>query len=372
MRIAIPREILPGERRVAATPEGIRHLVGSGHAVAVQSGAGDGSWISDEAYAGAGAAIAADPKQLYAEAEIVLKVRVPLPEELLQIPSGTTLIGMLGPADGEGVKRIADRGIRAFSLELLPRTTRAQAMDVLSSQATIAGYKAVLIAADAYRRHFPMLMTAAGTIRPARLLVLGAGVAGLMAIATARRLGAIVEAFDVRPAVREQVQSLGAAFIDVPLTEGEAAETTGGYAREMNDDYKRRQSELIAQHVAASDIVITTAQIPGRPAPLLVSEEMVRSMRPGSVICDLAAESGGNCALSESGATAVHGGVTVIGAKDLPSLVAADASALYARNVLAFLELLLKQGEDRISLNLDDEIIAATLVCHEGRVLASR
>ena len=372
MRIALPREIRPGERRVAATPEGIKRLVSSGHAIVVQSGAGTGAWISDQDYATAGATLAADARQLYASAQIVLKVRSPLPEELEQIPSGTTLIGMLSPADGEGLKRIADRGITAFALELLPRTTRAQTMDVLSSQATIAGYKSVLIAADAYSRHFPMLMTAAGTIRPARVLVLGAGVAGLMAIATARRLGAIVEAFDVRPAVREQVQSLGATFIDVPLSEGEAAETAGGYAREMNDDYQRRQAALIAQHVAASDIVITTAQIPGRPAPRLVSEEMVRSMRPGSVICDLAAESGGNCALSESGATVVRHGVTLIGAKDLPSLVASDASALYARNVLAFLELLLKKGGERIHVDLDDEIIAATLVCHEGRVLSPR
>lgn len=370
MRIAIPREIIPGERRVAATPEGVKRLAGSGHQLEVESGAGTGSWIRDQEYADAGAAIVADARQLYAMAEVVLKVRPPLPEELGLIPSGAVLIGMLDPAGSEGVQRIARRGITAFALELLPRTTRAQAMDCLSSQATIAGYKAVLIAADAYSRHFPMLMTAAGTIRPARVIVLGAGVAGLTAIATARRLGAVVEAFDVRPAVREQVLSLGATFIDVPLSEGETAETASGYAREMGDDYKRRQAALIAEHVAGNDIVIATAQIPGRPAPRLISEEMVRSMRPGSVICDLAAESGGNCALSKAGVTEAHHGVIVIGAKDLPSLLSSDASALYGRNVLAFLELLLKDG--RIHIDLGDEIIAATLVCRDGGVLAPR
>jgi NAD(P) transhydrogenase subunit alpha len=369
MRIGIPREVTADERRVAATPETVKKLVAMGHAVAVEKGAGEGSSIRDDEYRAAGAEIAAGAAELYKKSEIVLKVRAPGEKELAEMQAGSIVIGLLAPANRAGVEAMCRKGLTCFSLELLPRITRAQAMDVLSSQANIAGYKAVLMAADSYCRHFPMLMTAAGTIRPARVLILGAGVAGLMAIATAKRLGAVVEAFDVRPAVKEQVESLGAKFVEVPLAEGEQAETAGGYAREMSEDYKKRQAELIQKHAQNADVIITTAMIPGKPAPRLISDDTVKAMKPGSVIVDLAVESGGNCALSELGRTVVKDGVTLIGLANLPGLVAADASAMYARNMFNFLELLIKNEEKRPNINREDEIIAGTLLCTGGEML---
>ncbi len=369
MIIGIPKETLADERRVAATPETVKKLVAMGHSVLVEKGAGDGSFISDEEFRAAGAAIASDAAEIFKKAEIALKVRGPEVKELSSMQSGAILVGLLSPNNKARIEEYNKKKLTCFALELLPRITRAQSMDVLSSQANIAGYKSVLMAADAYGRHFPMLMTAAGTIRPAKVLVLGAGVAGLMAIATAKRLGAVVEAFDVRPAVKEQVQSLGAKFVEVPLAEGESAETTGGYAKEMSDDYKKRQAELIQKHAANADIIITTAMIPGKPAPRLIQDETVKAMKLGSVIVDLAAETGGNCALTEFGKTVVKNGVTIIGTANLPSLVAADASSMYSRNIFNFLELLIKNEEKKAVINRDDEIIAGTLMCMGGEML---
>ncbi|MFA4873788.1 MAG: Re/Si-specific NAD(P)(+) transhydrogenase subunit alpha [bacterium] len=369
MRIGIPKEVVADERRVAATPETAKKLIAMGHSVLVERGAGDGAFIRDEEYKAAGAEIASDSAELYKKAEIVLKVRAPEHKEIAHMKQGAIVVGLLSPANKPGIEEMNKKGLTCFALESLPRITRAQTMDVLSSQANVAGYKAVLMAADTYSRHFPMLMTAAGTIRPAKVLILGAGVAGLMAIATAKRLGAVVEAFDVRPAVKEQVQSLGAKFVEVPLSEGEQAETAGGYAREMSEDYKKRQAELIQKHAAGADIIITTAMIPGKPAPRLISEETVKVMKPGTVIVDLAVEAGGNCALSELGKTVVKHGVTFVGIANLPSLVAADSSALYARNVFNFLDLLLKNEEKKPNINREDEIIAGTLLCMGGEML---
>ncbi len=371
MHIGIPAEIFAGETRVAATPETVKKYTAKGlHTVLVQSGAGAGASIPDAAYQEAGATIVSDAAQLYSQAQIVLKVRVPIADELSMLRKDMVVIGLLSPHQTEGIDALAKQGVTAFAMEKLPRISRAQSMDVLSSQANIGGYKAVIIAADTYQKFFPMLMTAAGTVKAARVLVLGAGVAGLQAIATAKRLGAVIEAFDVRPAVKEQVESLGAKFVEVPLTDEEKAraETAGGYATEMSDDYKRRQGELIHERAVAADIVITTALIPGRPAPVLIKEETVKAMKPGSVIVDMAVESGGNCPLSELNQTVVKHGVHLIGIANLPGLVAADASALYARNLMNFLNLMLDAKTGDLNINREDEIIAGTIVCAAGEL----
>ena len=368
MRIGVPAEIKPGETRVAATPETIRKLVQNGHTCLVQRGAGMASSIPDADFEAAGAATAVQAADVYAQSDIIIKVRTPEPSELPLLRRGTVLVGLLNPHDDYAMEKLADTGSTAFALEAVPRITRAQAMDVLSSQANIAGYKAVLLAANEYGRFMPMLMTAAGTVKAARVLVLGAGVAGLQAIATAKRLGAVVEAFDVRPAAKEQVESLGAKFVEVPVSDAEkaAAETAGGYAREMSDDYKQKQATLIQERARAADIVITTALIPGRPAPVLIREETVRLMRPGSVIVDLAVEQGGNCALSERDRVVVKHGVRIVGHGNLPTMLAADSSALYARNVHSFLSLLLDSKTGALNINRDDDIVAASLVCIDG------
>lgn len=371
MLIGVPRERAAGETRVAVTPETVKKLVAQGHALCIERGAGLAASITDEAFAAVGAALG-DQAQALA-APLVLKVRAPEPEELPLMQRGSALVGMLNPFDRPGLERLAAAGLTAFALEAAPRTTRAQSMDVLSSQANIAGYKAVMIAADRYQRFFPMLMTAAGTVKAARVVILGVGVAGLQAIATAKRLGAVIEASDVRPSVKEQVESLGAKFIDVPYEtaeEREAAEGVGGYARPMPPSWLERQKVEVAKRVAQADVVITTALIPGRAAPVLVSEDMVRSMKPGSVIVDLAALAGGNCPLTEPGRTVLKHGVTLVGETNLPALVAADASALYARNVLDFLKLVLPK-EGGLQVPMDDDIVAAVLVCREGQVLRS-
>jgi len=373
MQIGVPAETVSGETRVAATPETIKKLVAQGHAVKVQSQAGLAASVTDDAYAAAGAQITDAAGAL--GAELVLKVRAPSAAELTHMQSGSALIGMLSPFDAEGLQRIAAAGLTSFALEAAPRTTRAQSMDVLSSQANIAGYKAVMMAADKYQRFFPMLMTAAGTVKAARVVILGVGVAGLQAIATAKRLGAVIEASDVRPSVKEQVESLGAKFIDVPYEtaeEKEAAEGVGGYARPMPPSWLERQKAEVAKRVAQADAVISTALIPGRAAPVLITEDMVKSMKPGSVIIDLAAGKGadgvgGNCPLTEADRTVVKHGVTLVGETNLPALVAADASALYARNVLDFLKLVLPKDKG-FTVDMEDDIVAACLMTQGGDV----
>jgi NAD(P) transhydrogenase subunit alpha len=368
MLIGVPLETVAGEARVAVTPETAKKLKAQGHGVRVQSGAGVPASATDAAYEAVGAEIV-DRAGAFG-CELVLKVRPPQADELSLMKSGTALVGMLNPFDKDGLQRLASAGLTSFALEAAPRTTRAQSMDVLSSQANIAGYKAVLIAADRYQRFFPMLMTAAGTVKAARVVILGVGVAGLQAIATAKRLGAVIEASDVRPSVKEQVESLGGKFIDVSYEsaeEKEAAVGVGGYARAMPQSWLDRQKIEVAKRVAAADIVITTALIPGRAAPVLVTEDMVKSMKPGSVIVDLAAPQGGNCPLTEAGQTVVKHGVTLVGETNLPALVAADASALYARNVLDFLKLLFTK-EAAFQVPMDDDIVAACLMTRDGAV----
>ena len=371
MRIGVVSEILPGETRVAATPETVKKLAGKGHEVLVHSGSGDAAFLPDHLYQDAGAIVLADAGSVCAQADLLLKVRGPDDSELPLLRRGMVVVALLAPHDRSGLERLAAQGVTAFALEKIPRITRAQTMDVLSSQASVAGYKAVLLAANAYGRFMPMLMTAAGTVKAARVLVLGAGVAGLQAIATAKRLGAVMEAFDVRPATKEQVESLGAKFVDVPVSDAERAhaETAGGYAREMSAEYQRRQAALIDERTRAADIVITTALIPGKPAPVLLREETVRAMKPGSVIVDLAVEQGGNCPLTELDRIVTKHGVTLIGYSNLPAMLPADASALYARNVLAFVTLLLDPGTGELHINRTDEIVAGALVCHEGKLL---
>jgi len=374
MRIGVPAETRPGETRVAVTPETTRKLIAGRHAVAVQTHAGVAAGIPDAEFQSAGAAIVPAAAQIYVESDIVLKVRPPAGGELAMLRRGTILVGLLNPHDEGGIDALAATGVTAFAMESIPRTTRAQAMDVLSSQANIAGYKAALLAANEYGRFMPMLMTAAGTVKAARVLVLGAGVAGLQAIATAKRLGAVVEAFDVRPAVKEQVESLGARFVEVEATESEKtpAETAGGYAREMSDAYRLRQAALIDERARAADIIITTALVPGRPAPVLLREETVQGMKPGSVIIDLAVEQGGNCPLTERDRVVVKHGVTLVGHSNLPALVAADASALYARNLLSFLALLTDPATGERRIDRADDIIGATLVCIDGAPVRTR
>jgi NAD(P) transhydrogenase subunit alpha len=371
--IGVPAETAAGETRVAATPETVKKLVAQGHSVRVQSGAGVAASVTDEAYAAAGATLV-DAAQAW-NSNLVLKVRAPEAAEVSLIHKGCTVVGMLEPFNREGLERLAAAGATGFALEAAPRTTRAQSMDVLSSQANIAGYKAVMLAADKYQRFFPMLMTAAGTVKAARVVILGVGVAGLQAIATAKRLGAVIEATDVRPAVKEQIESLGAKFIDVPFEnqeERDCAEGVGGYARPMPQSWLDRQKAEVAKRVALADIVITTALIPGRAAPVLVTEDMVKAMKPGSVLVDIAAGKGahgtdGNCPLTEAGKTVTKHGVVIVGETNLPALVAADASALYARNVLDFLKLIVDKDKG-LHLNLDDDIVAACLVTRDGQV----
>ena len=368
MLIGVPLETAAGETRVAVTPETAKKLKAQGHTVRVQSGAGVAASAPDEAYVAAGAEIT-DRTGAFA-CELILKVRSPSLDELVLVKTGAALVGMLNPFDKDNLNRLAGAGLTSFALEAAPRTTRAQSMDVLSSQANIAGYKAVMVAADKYQRLFPMLMTAAGTIKAARVVILGVGVAGLQAIATAKRLGAVIEASDVRPSVKEQVESLGAKFIDVPYEtaeEKEAAEGVGGYAKAMPPAWLERQKVEVAKRVAQADIVISTALIPGRAAPVLVTEEMVKSMKPGSVIVDMAAPAGGNCPLTEAGKTVVKHGVTIVGETNLPALVAADSSSLYARNVLDFLKLVITK-EGTFDVPMDDDIVVACLMTQGGEV----
>ena len=373
MLIGIPRETAPGETRVAATPETVKKLKAQGHSLRVQSAAGLNASATDEAYVAAGAEITDAAGAL--GCDLVLKVRAPQAAELGMMKSGAALVGMLNPFDKDGLAAIAATGLTSFALEAAPRTTRAQSMDVLSSQANIAGYKAVMMAADKYQRLFPMLMTAAGTIKAARVVILGVGVAGLQAIATAKRLGAVIEASDVRPSVKEQIESLGGKFIDVPYEtaeEKEAAEGVGGYAKPMPQSWLERQKLEVAKRVAQADIVISTALIPGRAAPVLITEDMVRSMKPGSVIVDLAAGKGpggvgGNCPLTETDKTVVMHGVTLIGESNIPALVAADSSSLYARNVLDFLKLVLPK-DGAFTVPLDDDIVVACLMTQSGEM----
>ena len=368
MRIGVPAEITTGETRVAVTPETLIKLKALGHQVLVQAGAGLAASVPDSAYQAGGAEMT-DAAGAY-QADIVLKVRGPLESEMAQIQAGSVLVGMLNPFDAQGLQRLAGANLTSFALEAAPRTSRAQRMDVLSSQANVAGYKAVMLAVDKYRRFFPMLMTAAGTVKAARVVVLGVGVAGLQAIATAKRLGAVIEASDVRPSVQEQVESLGAKFIAVPYEtdeEREAAQGVGGYAKPMPASWLERQKVEVAKRVAQADVVITTALIPGRPAPVLVTEEMVQAMKPGSVIVDLAAPQGGNCPLTVPGQTVVKHGVTLIGHTNIPALMAADASALYARKVLDFLKLIISP-EGALNIDPSDDIVAACLMTQGGRL----
>jgi NAD(P) transhydrogenase subunit alpha len=374
MLIGVPAETLAGETRVAVTPETAKKLVAQGHQVKVQAGAGLAASAIDAAYEAVGAQITDAAGAL--GADLVLKVRSPQAAELALMKPGATLVGMLNPFDAEGLATLAGAGLTSFALEAAPRTTRAQSMDVLSSQANIAGYKAVMAAANAYPKFFPMLMTAAGTVKAARVVILGVGVAGLQAIATAKRLGAVIEASDVRPSVKEQVESLGAKFIDVPYEtaeEKEAAEGVGGYARPMPPSWLARQAVEVAKRVAMADVVISTALIPGRAAPTLITEDMVKSMKPGSVIVDIAAGKGpngvgGNCPLTEADQTVVKHGVTIIGETNLPARVAADASALYARNVLDFLKLVLPKDATAVQVPMDDDIVVACLMTQNGEV----
>ena len=363
MKVGVAKESVPGETRVAVVPDTVRRLAGEGVEILVEERAGEAATFADDAYVEAGATIV-PADDLYGRAEVVCKVRGPSPEELGRLREGQALVALLQPATAPDLlAELARRGVTAFSMDAIPRVTRAQPMDALSSQSTVSGYKAALLAAEHLGKFFPMLTTAAGTIPPAKVLVLGAGVAGLQAIATARRLGAVVSAFDVRPVVKEQVESLGASFLELDV---EGAEGVGGYAVALAEDQHAREQELIARHAAESDAVITTALVPGRPAPELITEEGVRGMRAGSVIVDVAAEAGGNCAATKPGETIVHDGVTIVGLTNLPATMPVHASQMYSRNVLAFLSLLVRDGV--LALDFEDEIVRETCVVHDGRV----
>lgn len=369
MKIAVAKEVEMGERRVALIPDTVARLVKQGHEVLVEAGAGVGAEFSDADYLAAGAIVSDDRGWLWYEADLLAKVNPPQEAEVNLLREGAALISFLNPLGNPIVaQRLADRRVTAFSLEMIPRTSRAQSMDALSSQAGIAGYKAVLIAAAALPKFFPMLTTAAGTIAPARVFVMGAGVAGLQAIATARRLGAVVEAFDIRPAVKEEVQSLGAKFVDVSLDEDTVA--AGGYAKELSEAAKERSRQIVTQHVKSADVIITTAQVPGRKAPLLVTEEMVAQMKPGSVIVDLAADQGGNCACTEAGKDIVAHGVTIIGPINLPATLPVHASQMFAKNVLTLVQYLVK--DNALQLNFADDIINSACVTHEGEIRSDR
>jgi len=378
MKVAIPKERHPDETRVASSPDNVKRLIGLGLEVVIETGAGDGAAIPDAAFEAAGAGIADDAAAALADADIVLKVRRPLIvaidggeiDELAMIKRGAALIGLLDPyAEAPANQAYAGAGISAFAMEFMPRISRAQSMDALSSQSNLAGYVAVIDAAAAFRRAFPMMMTAAGTVPPARLMVLGVGVAGLQAIATARRLGAVVSATDVRPATKEEVESLGATFVAVEDEEFLQAQTEGGYAKEMSDAYKEKQAALVHETLAKQDIAICTALIPGRPAPVLISEDMVKGMKPGSVIVDLAVEQGGNCPLSRPGQVVHAHGVSILGHVNLPGRVAESASALYARNLFNFLEILVDKETGTLKVDLEDEIIAGTLIVRDGKLV---
>ena len=376
MKIAIPIERRPHECRVAASPDTVAKFIGLGFDVAVETGAGDGASFPDAAFAEAGATVVANEAAALADADIVLKVQRPMiggaegGNEVGEMKKGAIVIGTLAALQHPGdIASWEKAGLTTFSLELLPRITRAQSMDVLSSQSNLAGYKAVLDGAHEFGRAFPMMMTAAGTIPPARVLILGAGVAGLQAIATARRLGAVVLAYDVRPAVKEQVESLGAKFVEVDAAATRETETAGGYAKEMGEDYRKKQAQVLADTLAKQDIAICTALIPGRPAPVLITEDMVKSMKPGSVIVDLAVEQGGNCPLSEYGEVVVRHGVTIVGHANVPSRLARDASAMYARNLLNFLTPLVDAETKELAIDWDDEIIKACLITRDGAIV---
>lgn len=370
MKIAVPRETAAGETRVALTPQAAAALIAEGVEVLVQAGAGEASSILDADFAAAGATIVPDAPAVYGQADMLLRVGRPSDEEIGMLRPGMVVIGTLGTlANPQLAERLAASGATAISMDAIPRITRAQSMDTLSSQATVGGYKAVLLAADRLPKFMPLLTTAAGTVRPARGIVMGAGVAGLMAIGTARRLGAVVEATDVRPVVKEQVESLGGIFIEVEMTDEEkaTAETSGGYAREMSDDYKARQAALIAERVKEADFVITTALIPGRPAPRLITDEMVASMKPGSVIVDMAAEMGGNVEGTEPGKEVVKHGVLLIGFTNLPAMMPGSATAMYARNIQTLVKHLLKDGA--LNLDFSDEITRGATITHGGKVI---
>ncbi len=374
MKVSVPKEIVEGERRVAVVPDSVRRMTKNGIEVAVESGAGEGATFSDGDYEAAGARVEPSAETLLGDADVVLKVHKPVfnettdRHEVDMIREGSALIAFLYPLINQDlIKNLAAAKIAAFAMDCIPRVTLAQSMDALSAMSTVSGYKAALTAANALPRFFPMFMTAAGTVTPARVLVIGAGVAGLQACATAKRLGAIVEAFDQRPAVGEQVESLGVRFVKVPLNKEEEAETGGGYARELSDEYKKRQAELIAEHAANSDVIITTALIPGRRAPILITEQMVKSMRPGSVIVDLAADFGGNCELTEPGGEVVRHGVLISGLTNVPSYMPFHASQMYSQNVEKFLFHIVKDRE--LNIDLEDEITSGTLITYRGKVV---
>ena len=366
MIVGVARETRAGERRVALVPDAVKQLVGESLEVVVEAGAGDSAGFPDGHYTEAGAAIAADAAALHERATVILRVQPPADGEVAALRKGQFLIGLLEPLDRPDLARqLADRGVTAFAMELMPRITRAQSMDALSSQSTIAGYRAVLLAATYLPKIFPMLITAAGTLSPAKVLVVGAGVAGLQAIGTARRLGAVVEAYDTRPAVKEQVESLGARFVELDLDTGDA-EDAGGYARAQSEEFYRQQREQLGRRVAQADVVITTALVPGQTAPLLIEASAVEAMRPGSVIVDMAAAKGGNCAVTEADRVVNHGGVSVLGHTNLAAEIPAHASQMYARNLVTFLKHLLEEGELR--LDLEDEITKGALLTHEGAI----
>lgn len=370
MKIAVPAEHDKEETRVAASPETVKKLAGLGCSIAVEAGAGQKSFISDDDFKAAGASIAKTKAAVLKDADIVLTVRRPSDDQLKSMKKDAVVVAIMDPyGDKEGIQPFADQGVTAFAMELMPRITRAQSMDVLSSQSNLAGYKAVIDAAAEFSRAMPMMMTAAGTVAPGRVFVMGAGVAGLQAIATARRLGAIVSGTDVRRAAGEQVESLGATFVMVESDDEEGGETSGGYAKEMSDDYKRRQAELIADTIKKQDIVICTALIPGRPAPTLVTKEMVESMKPGSIIVDLAVERGGNCPLSKPGKVVTHKGVTIMGHLNVAGRLPVNASSLYAKNLANFLELIIDQENGKVSIDWEDEIITGTALTRDGQIV---
>ena len=370
MKLAVLKERRQGEARVAATPETVKKLKALGLEVLVESGAGAGARIADADYAVAGAAIAPDIVNTVRDADIILKVRGPEPDEVAAMQQGAVYVSLLAPySEKDRIAQLAERGVNAFAMEFIPRISRAQSMDVLSSQANLAGYKAVIDAAATFGRAFPMMMTAAGTIAPARAFIMGVGVAGLQAIATARRLGAIVSATDVRPATKEQVESLGASFVAVIDDEFKQAETASGYAKPMSAEYQAKQAALVAEHIKKQDIVITTALIPGRKAPVLVTEDMVATMKPGSVIVDLAAEQGGNCPLTRADEMVEANGVTIMGYTNLPSRLAFDSSNLYARNLFNFVSLMVDKNTGALALNWDDEIIKGAGVTRDGQIV---
>lgn len=376
MKLAIAKERRAGETRVAASPDTVKKFIALGADVVVETGAGLTSAITDAEYEKAGARIAADAAATLGDADLVLKVQRPLGtgegeiDEIALMKPGSVLVASLAPYDApDSLEAYASCSITSFAMELMPRITRAQSMDILSSQSNLAGYKAVLDGAGEFGRAFPMMMTAAGTVPPAKVFVMGAGVAGLQAIATARRLGGVVSATDVRPATKEQVESLGASFIAVENDEFRQAETSGGYAKEMSDDYKKQQAELVASHIAKQDLVITTALIPGRPAPVLVTEEMVRTMKPGSVIVDLAAERGGNCPLTKVNEVVDVDGVKIVGYGNVAGRVPADASLLFAKNLLNFLSPHFDAESKTLAFNWEDETVTGTCLTHEGKIV---